>query len=141
MPRIDNDIKLDFKDVLLRPKRSTLKSRSEVDLNRTIIFRNSKVTWTGIPIIAANMDTVGTFEMAQTLAKHKCFTTIHKHYSIEEWKEFGENNKSVLEYVAASSGISNTDWDRLQQVLSSVPEVRAKWEHIFLCLIGTVPDS
>ncbi|XP_069941264.1 GMP reductase 2 isoform X2 [Cherax quadricarinatus] len=71
MPRIDNDIKLDFKDVLLRPKRSTLKSRSEVDLERTIIFKNSKQTWKGIPIIAANMDTVGTFEMAKTLAKIK----------------------------------------------------------------------
>ncbi|KAH8019449.1 hypothetical protein HPB51_019471 [Rhipicephalus microplus] len=69
MPHIDNDVKLDFKDVLLRPKRSTLKSRVEVDLNRTFKFRNSKATYTGIPIIAANMDTVGTFEMAQVLAK------------------------------------------------------------------------
>ncbi|XP_042894074.1 GMP reductase 2-like [Penaeus japonicus] len=128
MPRIDNDIKLDFKDVLLRPKRSTLKSRSEVDLERTITFRNSKQTWTGIPVIAANMDTVGTFEMAKTLAKHKCFTTIHKHYSIDEWKEFGENNKSTLNYVAASSGISDADWERLQQILAAFSEIK------FICL-------
>uniref|UniRef100_A0A8C9W7B1 GMP reductase n=1 Tax=Scleropages formosus TaxID=113540 RepID=A0A8C9W7B1_SCLFO len=67
MPRIESDVKLDFKDVLLRPKRSTLKSRSEVDLMRSFTFRNSKHSYTGIPIIAANMDTVGTFEMALAL--------------------------------------------------------------------------
>uniref|UniRef100_A0A671KCV7 GMP reductase n=1 Tax=Sinocyclocheilus anshuiensis TaxID=1608454 RepID=A0A671KCV7_9TELE len=67
MPRIENDIKLDFKDVLLRPKRSTLKSRSEVDLMRSFTFRNSKGRYRGIPIIAANMDTVGAFEMALAL--------------------------------------------------------------------------
>uniref|UniRef100_A0A8C9F3Y9 GMP reductase n=1 Tax=Pavo cristatus TaxID=9049 RepID=A0A8C9F3Y9_PAVCR len=69
MPRVDADLKLDFKDVLLRPKRSSLKSRSEVDLTRTFTFRNSKQTYTGIPIIVANMDTVGTFEMAVVMAK------------------------------------------------------------------------
>jgi hypothetical protein len=55
MPRIEDDIKLDFKDVLFRPKRSTLKSRSEVDLNRTYTFKHSKKTWTGVPVVAANM--------------------------------------------------------------------------------------
>jgi GMP reductase len=69
MPHIDNDIKLDFKDVLIRPKRSTLKSRADVDLTRQFIFRNSKKTYDGIPIIASNMDTVGTFEMAIQLSK------------------------------------------------------------------------
>nr|KAF6378215.1 guanosine monophosphate reductase [Myotis myotis] len=69
MPRIDADLKLDFKDVLLRPKRSSLKSRSEVDLERTFTFRNSKQTYSGIPIIVANMDTVGTFEMAAVMSQ------------------------------------------------------------------------
>ena len=55
MPRIENDIKLDFKDVLIRPKRSTLKSRSQVDLNRTYIFKHSGLEWTGVPLMAANM--------------------------------------------------------------------------------------
>lgn len=55
MPRIDTDTKLDFKDVLIRPKRSTLKSRSEVDLDRTFIFKHSNYTWTGVPVMAANM--------------------------------------------------------------------------------------
>ena len=55
MPRIENDIKLDFKDVLIRPKRSTLKSRSQVELERTFVFKHSKLEWTGVPIMAANM--------------------------------------------------------------------------------------
>ena len=79
MPNIVYDVKLDFKDVLLRPKRSTLKSRADVDLYREIVFRNSKQTYNGIPIMASNMDTVGTFEMAKTLAKviiPKCITMI-----------------------------------------------------------------
>lgn len=128
MPRIDNDIKLDFKDVLLRPKRSTLKSRSDVDLERTITFKNSKQTWTGVPIIAANMDTVGTFEMAKTLAKHKSFTTLHKHYSIDDWRAAFSEDRETLNYVAASSGISNSDWDKLQQILALYPEIK------FICL-------
>uniref|UniRef100_A0A2K5SAH1 GMP reductase n=1 Tax=Cebus imitator TaxID=2715852 RepID=A0A2K5SAH1_CEBIM len=88
MPHIDNDVKLDFKDVLLRPKRSTLKSRSEVDLTRSFSFRNSKQTYIGVPIIAANMDTVGTFEMAKVLCKFSLFTAVHKHYSLDQWQEF-----------------------------------------------------
>ena len=81
--RIENDLKLGFKDVMIRPKRSTLKSRSQVNLEREFKFLHSDVVWKGIPIMAANMDTVGTFEMAKTLAKHNLFTAIHKHYSLE----------------------------------------------------------
>ncbi len=55
MPRVETDIKLDFKDVLIRPKRSTLKSRSQVDLSRTYTFKHSGLVWTGVPIMAANM--------------------------------------------------------------------------------------
>uniref|UniRef100_A0A8C4HPC2 GMP reductase n=1 Tax=Dicentrarchus labrax TaxID=13489 RepID=A0A8C4HPC2_DICLA len=100
MPRVDVDLKLDFKDVLFRPKRSSLKSRSEVDLQRTFTFRNSKQTYNGIPIIAANMDTTGTFEMAQVLSKHTLFTAIHKHYSVEDWKNFAANHPECLEVVS-----------------------------------------
>uniref|UniRef100_A0A5F9DB17 GMP reductase n=1 Tax=Oryctolagus cuniculus TaxID=9986 RepID=A0A5F9DB17_RABIT len=92
MPHIDNDVKLDFKDVLLRPKRSTLKSRSEVDLTRSFSFRNSKQMYTGVPIIAANMDTVGTFEMAKVLCKFSLFTAVHKHYRLDQWQEFASQN-------------------------------------------------
>ncbi|KAJ1466452.1 hypothetical protein T484DRAFT_1646934, partial [Baffinella frigidus] len=64
---IETEVKLDFKDVLIRPKRSELRSRSEVTLTRTHTFRNSKQTWEGVPLIAANMDTTGTFDMAKVL--------------------------------------------------------------------------
>ncbi|KAM3840410.1 GMP reductase 1 isoform 3-T3 [Vipera latastei] len=97
MPRVDADLKLDFKDVLLRPKRSSLRSRAEVDLTRTFFFRNSKQTYTGIPIIVANMDTVGTFEMAQVMAKYTMFTAIHKHYSLEQWKLFASDHPECIE--------------------------------------------
>ncbi|CAI5690777.1 unnamed protein product [Oreochromis niloticus] len=100
MPRVDADLKLDFKDVLFRPKRSSLKSRSEVDLQRTFTFRNSKQTYIGIPIIAANMDTTGTFEMAQVLSKH----------------------------VAASSGSSSADLEKLCAILEAVPALK------YICL-------
>ncbi|KAL3259340.1 hypothetical protein MRX96_002002 [Rhipicephalus microplus] len=128
MPHIDNDVKLDFKDVLLRPKRSTLKSRVEVDLNRTFKFRNSKATYTGIPIIAANMDTVGTFEMAQVLAKNSMFTAIHKHYSVQQWKEFYASNPDVFENIAVSSGSGEADYEKMKAILREIPALR------YICL-------
>ena len=78
--RIEEELKLDFKDVLIRPKRSTLTSRAEVDISRQFVFRTSRRTYKGIPIIAANMDTVGTLDMARTLAGHGLATALHKHY-------------------------------------------------------------
>ncbi|XP_059564790.1 GMP reductase 2 isoform X2 [Myotis daubentonii] len=128
MPHIDNDVKLDFKDVLLRPKRSTLKSRSEVDLTRSFSFRNSKQMYTGIPIIAANMDTVGTFEMAKVLCKFSLFTAVHKHYSLEQWKEFASQNPDCLEHLAASSGTGSSDFEQLEQILEGIPQVK------YICL-------
>nr|KAF6500214.1 guanosine monophosphate reductase 2 [Molossus molossus] len=122
MPHIDNDVKLDFKDVLLRPKRSTLKSRSEVDLTRSFSFRNSKQMYTGIPIIAANMDTVGTFEMAKVLCKFSLFTAVHKHYSLKQWEEFASQNPDCLEHLAASSGTGASDFKQLEQILETIPQ-------------------
>ncbi|XP_068094155.1 GMP reductase 2 [Hyperolius riggenbachi] len=128
MPRIDNDIKLDFKDVLLRPKRSTLKSRSEVELMRTFTFRNSGQSYQGIPIIAANMDTVGTFEMARALCKFCLFTAIHKHYSVQEWKQFAATYPECIDNVAVSSGTGQSDFQQVEDILAAVPQVR------YICL-------
>ncbi|XP_057319181.1 GMP reductase 1-like [Microplitis mediator] len=128
MPNIINDVKLDFKDVLLRPKRSTLRSRSEVDLFREMTFRNSKRTYKGIPVMASNMDTVGTFEMAKALAKHGIFTAVHKYYTAEEWKEFASKNLDCLKHMAVSSGTSENDFDRLKTVIGAVPDIE------FICL-------
>jgi len=74
---ISDDIKLDYSDVLIRPKRSTLTSRFDVDMNRTYTFCHSKKEWTGVPIMAANMDTVGTFEMHKVLSKYDMVTSLH----------------------------------------------------------------
>ncbi|MGY6649961.1 GMP reductase [Wenyingzhuangia sp. IMCC45574] len=127
--RIEYDIKLGFKDVMIRPKRSTLKSRSQVDLEREFTFLNSKATWKGVPIMAANMDTVGTFEMAKELSKHKIFTTIHKHYSIEEWAAFLKGASSdVVEYIAVSTGTGAKDSEKLAQVLALSPDLK------FICV-------
>ena len=75
--RIEEEIKLDYSDVLFRPKRSTLKSRKEVDLSRTYKFKHSNREWTGIPIIAANMDGVGELNVASSLAKYKIITALN----------------------------------------------------------------
>ncbi|XP_054620222.1 GMP reductase 1 [Dunckerocampus dactyliophorus] len=128
MPRVDADLKLDFKDVLFRPKRSSLKSRSEVDLQRTFTFRNSKQTYSGVPIIAANMDTTGTFEMAQVLSKHTLFTAVHKHYTADQWKNFAADHPECLEHMAASSGSSSADLEKLCAIVEAVPALK------YICL-------
>jgi GMP reductase len=116
---VENEIKLGFKDVMIRPKRSTLKSRSQVSLERTYTFRNSKRTWTGVPIIAANMDTVGTFEAATVLAEFKMLSAIHKHYSVEQWKAFLDAvDPSVLPHIMVSTGTSQADYDKLKEILA-----------------------
>ena len=89
MPQIEEEIKLDFNDVLFKPKRSNLKSRSEVSLEREFQFLHSRKKWAGTPLISSNMDTTGTFEMGVALAKYKCLTTIHKYYSLDDWRIFG----------------------------------------------------
>lgn len=123
--RIEYDIKLGFKDVMIRPKRSTLKSRKEVSLKREFKFMHSSVTWSGIPVIAANMDTVGTFEMAKALSKEQLFTTIHKHYTTEEWTHFFKNSKSDIEnYIAISTGIGKQDAIRLSENIKANPKLK-----------------
>lgn len=126
---IEQDIKLGFKDVMIRPKRSTLNSRSEVSLLRKFKFLHGGKDWEGVPVMAANMDTVGTFEMAKELSKQQVFTAIHKHYSVEAWKNFVDTNgDSIAEYVAVSTGTSKADDEKLAQILNAVPQLR------FICI-------
>lgn len=113
---IENTVRLDFKDVLIRPKRSTLTSRSEVDITRAFKFLHTSTPYHAIPIIAANMDTTGTFEMARALASHGLSTALHKHYSITEYVDFFTklDNKSSAFY---SLGIGDADWEKFQEVM------------------------
>lgn len=85
--RIETDPKLDFNDVLIKPKRSTLTSRQEVDLTRTYLFKHGG-RFNGIPIVAANMDHTGTIEMANALSNHNMSTALHKHYNKEDLIQF-----------------------------------------------------
>ena len=127
--RIENDIKLGFKDVLFRPKRSTLRSRSQVDLARTYTFVNSRRTWSGVPIIAANMDTVGSFEMAAALAQHGLITAVHKHYSVEEWAEFLQaQDESIFSSIMVSTGTSEKDMEKLNTLMGAHPQIQ------FICI-------
>ena len=117
---LENSVKLDFKDVLIRPKRSTLTSRSEVDITREFKFLHSSEPYPGIPIIAANMDTTGTFEMASALARHKMSTALHKHYTAKEYVDFFQKleNKSDAFY---SLGIGEHDWQKFREVMAAAP--------------------
>lgn len=126
---IESDIKLGFKDVMFRPKRSTLKSRSEVTLQREFSFLNSQVNWKGVPIIAANMDTVGTFEMANALSQTQLITAIHKHYTLEQWANFIHNsNSSITDYIAVSTGTGQKDSEKLDYLLQQHAELK------FICI-------
>ncbi|MEM6685272.1 MAG: GMP reductase [Bacteroidota bacterium] len=127
--RIENGLKLGFKDVMIRPKRSTLKSRSQVSLERSFTFLHNSYTWTGIPIMAANMDTVGTFEMAKALASKQLFTAVHKHYSIQEWTAFiNSTTPDIIPHIAVSTGISESDNEKLRAIFTIHPQLK------FICI-------
>ncbi len=115
--RIENEIKLDYKDVLIRPKRSTLKSRKEVDLYRSYKFRNSKQSWTGIPIMSSNMDGVGTFEMAFSLSNLGLFTCLTKHYTAKEWHNCWMGNP---EMSAVSVGTNRKEYEKTKEIIASM---------------------
>lgn len=126
---MEDDIKLDYSDVLIRPKRSTLSSRSEVDLYRKYRFRNvlpdfpdniSDYHYHRIPIWAANMDGVGTFDMHQALHRHGLFTCLVKSYSLEDWQQ----NWWDAETCALSTGITPEDLARTREILDNLPEIR-----------------
>jgi GMP reductase len=114
--KILDDVKLDYSDVLLLPKRSQYSSRSEVSLERTFKFKYSPETWTGVPIMVSNMDTTGTIEMALELQKHKVITCLHKYYTSNELLNSGLNK----EYYAISTGINSNDLDNLDELMKNV---------------------
>jgi GMP reductase len=117
--RIENDPKLDFKDVLIRPKRSTLGSRSEVDVNRAFRFLHTGAEWTGFPLIAANMDVTGTIPMARALKRFGAMVALHKHYPVEQLVEFfGSEDASNSFYTL---GMAESDHDKFKAVKARAP--------------------
>jgi GMP reductase len=112
---------LDFKDVLILPKKSNLNSRKEVILEKTIIFQNG-VSWTGIPIVAANMTSVGTLEIYKVLSTYKIITALHKFHKLQDLLDYNKENsdsKLNLDYFMISTGISDDDYVNLKHILEN----------------------
>jgi GMP reductase len=116
---IESDLKLDFKDVLIRPKRSTLQSRNDVNVNRTFTFLHNQRDWTGFPLIAANMDVVGTMAVARTLSRFGAMTALHKHYQADELIAFFQGDESGN--VFYSLGITDADREKFKAVKAKAP--------------------
>jgi GMP reductase len=119
--RIESDLKLDFKDVLIRPKRSTLNSRSEVNIRREFKMKWSGQIYNGVPIIAANMDGVGTLSMARAFYKQgeMLSVALTKHYSVDQLVDFFSSEAADNAWY--SVGLSDKDSDKLAEVLKHVP--------------------
>ena len=117
---------LDFNDVLILPQLSDMYSSSQVNLEREFIFNNSYtnkiIKWTGVPIIAANMDTTGTFEVCAVLQKYKMLTALNKFYTVADYKA----TKVLLdpEYFMVSTGISD---ENLQNLIEIMEYTKCRW--------------
>lgn len=125
--RIEEEIKLDYSDVLFRPKRSTLKSRKDVDLNRKYTFKHSRSSWKGIPIIASNMDGVGEIDVAKKLSSHKLMTALTKQHEINQIGTIYKKN-IFFDSIALSCGTSKDSYNRLNLILKKYPKFK------FICI-------
>lgn len=121
--RIETEAKLDYKDVLIRPKRSRLVSRSQVDVAREFKFPHAPHVWKGVPIIAANMDTVGTMDMARALGRHGIMTALHKFYEADQYQAFLDSDLDADtplnndDAVFFSFGITERDMEKMDHVM------------------------
>jgi len=116
--RIERDLKLTFADVLIRPKRSTLISRSDVNLVREFTFRHTEETWDGVPIVAANMDTTGLFSIAEILQGHKMLTCTQKFYSTKEFSDAWGNGVDS-EFIAVTCGSTDESFELLKRKMAT----------------------
>ena len=126
--RIIEDVKLDYADVLFQPKRSKLESRRDVEMLRTFTFHNSSRTFKCLPIMASNMDGVGTFSVAKVLQQHKMMTVIRKHYKIEEWQNAIGNGLN-LKYLSVCTGTAAI-WKKDAEDYALAKEVLERWPDI-----------
>lgn len=119
---LENDVKLDFDDVLIRPKRSDLESRSQVTLERQFTFRHAEFGWTGVPIVASNVNTIGTFKTAKVLSKYNMLTLLRKFYDVNDFEKANLSRRE-LENVVVTAGSFKEDIDRIVRVLDYYPEI------------------
>ena len=120
--RIEEGIKLDFDDVLIRPKRSDAPSRKAVDLTRMFKMPHSGQIFTCLPIIAANLDTVGTFAMATALAQRQACCALHKFYSLDDLEYFYSRYKESI-YSFYTLGIKEEDLVKLTTLTARVGSI------------------
>ncbi len=125
--RIEEDLKLDYSDVLFRPKRSTLSSRKDVDLERTYKFKYSKNEWSGTPVMAANMDGVGELDVAETLSDFGMITCLTKQHDVAKLKKY-KKLKSIYKNISLSIGIKKEDFERLDKTLKEFSFIK------FICV-------
>jgi len=104
--RIIDDIKLDFDDVLISPKRSQLTSRKDAELTRKFTFKHSQHTWTGVPIVASNMDHTGTISMFNAMSEHKMLTALCK---FTEWPKNGW--QYLIQTIGLDQNLDALDYD------------------------------
>ena len=122
--KIETTPQLDFHNVLIRPKRTTISSRSQVDLERKILFPNSTLKWKGVPIIAANMDTTGTFEVYDELVKHKMITCFNKFYNLQNYQDKISKTGLNPDYFMISTGINEQNFSKLCDIVHAT---NCKW--------------
>jgi len=143
--RIEPDIKLNYQDVMIRPKRSALSSRSTVDLNRTLKFVHTGRQWTGFPLIAANMDTIGTFNMARALVKHDAMVSLHKYYPEKQYVDFLKTKEARNSFY--TMGINSDDLKKYAKVRSAAKlsfislDVANGYTEVFLSAVKRIRDQ
>ena len=125
--RIEEELKLDYSDVLFRPKRSTLSSRKDVNLKRTYKFKYSNSEWSGIPIMAANMDGVGELGVAEKLSEFDMITCLTKQHDIKKLNQY-KKIKSIYKNIALSVGIKKEDFNMLDKLLKEFNFIK------FICI-------
>lgn len=119
MPKIKYEPQLDFKDVLIEPKRSSIASRSKVYMQALYRFKHSGMVWEGVPIIAANMDTIGTFDVYNVLQKNNIITAMNKFYTAEDYTN-AMSAQLHHEMFMISTGISDADFEKLVTTMRAV---------------------
>ena len=125
--RIEEEVKLDYTDVLFRPKRSTLSSRKDVNLKRTYKFKYSNNEWSGIPIMAANMDGVGELGVAEKMSEFDMITCLTKQHDVKKLKQY-KKIKTIYKNIALSIGIKKEDFTRLDELLKEFNFIK------FICI-------
>ncbi len=130
MNLIHDEIKLDYGNVLLVPgTRTNVTSRKLVNLNCRISFNhNEKTVYEGIPIMAANMDGVGSFAMADALIRHRIFTCLAKMHSEENLIKFFSEDSLRRDYCAITVGLRHMDREKFKSVNQNAGPIK------FACL-------